>query len=632
MKQISAANNPLNRLWLLPWLTCVVVSLLIALCVQGLGLLFAVDGKFYDAGLTYRAPHSPDDMTIVGLTDSFVGEHHVSQIPRDKLARLIEALTDAKPSVIAVDVWLDSRVEDGAKRGDEKLRAALWRAKKAGVPVVLGQFNIESENTDGKGTTAHGATIPFFADAVTAVGGVNFTLDPDRLVRLMPDETENLPSLPYLAAWHSLADDAGRKKLKALRKSNIQRLRPLDFLGSPAEKSDSKTAALQIHDAQTILDKPYLAPFLAAQKIVFIGATFPRSTDLFQTPYDNSLSAGRRFYGVELLANATFTYREGVLHDAMRLSHESRTVQNKALLLAVLVAVVVAGAALWGLLPGILAWMLCSVGALALGWISASGAAQTWPHFWPPSPLLVAALLAWITGAGWRQKVIGREVKQVRDAFGGYVGPEILKLLEKGPPEMGGETREVAVLFCDIQGFSGIAESLQNDPARVLQMLNDHFEPLVGALKKRGAYVDNYVGDLVMAIFGAPVSQGSFAKDVQAAVQAAQDFDRIIEERNIERQARGEIPIEVGVGVHCGAVVAGNMGTKSKMHYTAIGDTVNIASRVESETRHHPTRLLVTEEVTAQCPAVLWEFVTQTAVKGRTAPVKLYCVKQKGAA
>lgn len=630
MKQAAANHHSFKRMGFLPWVACVLFSLAIAFFVQRQGLLFALDAKIYDVGLASRASHSPDNIVIAGLTDAFVGEHHVSQIPRDKLARLIKALTAAKPSVIAIDVWLDSRVEDGAKRGDEKLRAALLRAKKAGVPIVLAQQNLEEntiKNTGRKGTTAHGTTIPFFADAATAVGGIDLLPDTDKLIRFLPLESERLPSLSYLTAWHSLKDKNGRQRLALLQKSNSEQLRPLDFYGSP-DLQDTPSPAVQIHDAQKILNEPYLTPFLASGKIVFIGATFPRSTDWFQSPYNNA-GAKRKFYGVELLANATWTYLQGALKNGMRYSHESPAAQNKVLVVTALIAALVAGAALQGLVSGVVTLLFCSGVALALGFVSASGSAQTWPHFWPPSPLLAGALLAWITGAAWRQRVIGRELKQVRDVFGGYVGKEVLDELGGRLPEMGGETRQVAVLFCDIQGFSALAESLQNDPARVLQMLNDHFEPLVAALKTRGAYVDNYVGDLVMAVFGAPVSQGDFSRDVQAAVQSALDFDCIIEESNIERKKRGELPIEVGIGVHCGPAVVGNLGSQQKIHYTAIGDTVNIASRVESETRHYLTRLLVTEEVTVQCPDLDWEFMAETAVKGRTAPVRLYAVKSK---
>lgn len=610
-------------IWFFRWMGCLAAAILFALFVQKQLLFFALDAKIYDSGLASRTAQTPDNIIIAGLTDAFVGDSHVSQMPRGKLARLINALVDAKPAVIAVDVWLDSKVKDGAENGDEKLRQALLRAQKLGVPVVLAQLN-DGENESGKGTTAHGAIIPFFANAATAVGGVAFTPDTDKLVRLMPDETVKMPSLPYLAAWYSLKDSAARQKVSALRQSNFINLRPINFYGSPDLQNGQKPT-VRIHDAQEIVDTPYLAPFLAAQKIVFVGATFLRSTDLLQTPYNN-VGVRRKFYGVELLANATFTYRDGALRDSMRFSHESLAVQNKILLLALFVASLTALAALYNLWAGVLMLSFGSIGPLFLGLISAGENVQLWPHFWPPSPVLTATLVAWMMGAALRQKATAAEVKLVRGAFGGYVGPEILSLLEKGPPQMGGETRQVAILFCDIQGFSALAESLQNDPSRVLQMLNNHFDPLVEILKKRGAYVDNYVGDLIMAVFGAPYSQGSFAADVNAAVQAALDFDRVVAERNAERKENDEMPIEVGIGVHCGSVVAGHLGSQSRMHYTTIGDAVNIAARVESETRHHPTRLLVTEEVTGLCPEFRWQFMAETVVKGRSAPVRLYTV------
>jgi CHASE2 domain-containing sensor protein len=464
------------------------LSVLLAFFVQRQGLLFTLDAKIYDIGLSSRPAQAPENIVIAGLSDAFVGEHHVSQIPRDKLARLVEALTDARPAVIAIDVWLDSRVQDGAKRGDGKLRAALLRAQKAGVPVVLAQLSLEANpitDAGAKGTTAHGATIPFFAEAATAIGGVAFMPDSDKVVRLMPDETADLPSLPYLTAWHSLKNVTARRKLESLRISNIQELRPLNFYGSP-DLQNTQSKGVPLHDAQKIINEPYLAPFLAGGKIVFIGATFPRSTDLFQSPYNN-VGAKRKFYGVELLANATWAYLQGASRNQMRLSHENSAAQNKVLTVAALVAALVAGASLSGLLPGVLAVLFCSGAALWMGVVSAGSSAQSWPHFWPPSPLLTGALVAWITAAGWRQRVIGRELKQVREVFGGYVGKEVLDKLGGRLPRMGGETRDIAVLFCDIQGFSALAESLQNDPARVLQMLNEHFEPLVAALKNRGA-------------------------------------------------------------------------------------------------------------------------------------------------
>jgi adenylate cyclase len=205
-------------------------------------------------------------------------------------------------------------------------------------------------------------------------------------------------------------------------------------------------------------------------------------------------------------------------------------------------------------------------------------------------------------------------------------------------PSLGGEVRSIAVLFCDIRGYSALAERMRDRPEALMTELNEHFHPLVNALKQRGAYVDNYVGDLVMALFGAPAARGDLGLETRLAVRAALDFVKLVHDRNEQRVAQGLPAIEIGVGVHCGEAVVGNLGTLDrnaggKIHYTAIGDAVNLASRVESTTRKFDVPLLVTEEAMLQCrdaPAddgielPEWEFVAETTVKGRETPVRLY--------
>jgi adenylate cyclase len=329
-------------------------------------------------------------------------------------------------------------------------------------------------------------------------------------------------------------------------------------------------------------------------------------------------------YGVQVLAAATDTLMRGV----RKRSYQGTGANLDVLLLTFAMSLWVALLACSGAGAGLIALLLITTGALLLAFVSARNVVAPPPHFYPASPLVVGAVVACGLGVAWRQWQQAGELRLVRDAFGAYVGAEVLAKMGGKMPELGGELRTIAVLFCDIRGYSALAESMRGDPAGLMSELNAHFEPLVGALKQHGAYADNYVGDLVMALFGAPLSQGSVRADAEASVLAALDFVRLVGARNALRAAAGQAPIEVGIGLHCGEAVVGNLGTlgpQSKIHYTAIGDAVNIASRVESTTRKYDVALLVTEEIVQACgEGFKWEFVDETTVKGRVAPVRLY--------
>jgi len=648
---ISPTNSAVNRRserqttrrnwW--PWLAIVAISTTLA-TVLAQKLLFQLDGRLYDSGIAAaeQRPQPSDDIAIIGLDEKFIAGRPVGLMPRDKLATLISKLAAMKPAVIVLDVWLDSRFDLTEKGHDAQLRQALMFARKSGVPVLLPQVALNAEEgitvtpIPRSGLTAQGATLPYFADAAGGTGGVDFSPDPDGIYRNLPAINPARPSMQYLAA--TLLRKQQAKNLPAEVLSRLQREdTPIDFRAGPGQ--------LQITPFATIEKelKPDAFPIvlsLMEGKLVFIGATFPRSGDFFVTPFQSliegkvlspkSTMARRQMYGVELLAHATDT----ILRGAPRHSPQSVPARLHVLIATLLVAALVGAAALRGAVWGIGAAVAACGGALWVAMQSSSqpGALWLW-HAWPVSPFLAAAILASGLGIGYRQLQEARELRMVKEVFGGYVGDEVLQKLGGKMPEMGGETEEIAVLFCDIAGFSALAEGMRDDPAKLLRTLNGHFEPLVLTLQDRGAYVDNYVGDLIMALFGAPVSAGSPALNARNAVLAAVDFVRIVAERNAARRAAGEPVIEVGIGVHCGPAVVGNLGSQRRMKYTAIGDTVNIASRVESSTRKFDTHLLVTEEIVKACEndpeivALGWEFAAETQVKGRVAPVRLYRCK-----
>lgn len=587
-------------------LAIALVSTLLAWAAHG--SLWPLDARLFDFGAMSGRSRPHEDIVVLGIDEDFMAGRHPYITPRDRLAKLLDAVSAAQPRAVVLDVWLDSRVD---ARADAALQSALQRAKKRGVPVFLADVPLEARTQqsarDQSGVTAHGSTLPYFRDAASGAGDSTVVLDRDRRARAIP-MFDGLPALPLLAAFppQNIRPRSGHPDFDRTLRARLER-EPVPI---------SWRHEITTTPAMAYVQQPLLAALLEA-KTVFIGATYPRSQDFFQTPHD--VLHPQKLYGVQVLAQAAATLRDG----APRRTHTSRAAQSATLVLGFTLAALLAFVS-WrsaGLGLGVAAVSIA--GLFALGLFSARDVVPLLQNrYWPPSLPLLCVLLACGLAVALRSREQARELKLVSDAFGAYVGEEVLAALGGKLPELGGETRRIAVLFCDIRGYSALAESLQNDPARLMSELNAHFEPLVQALKAHGAYADNYVGDLVLALFGAPVSRG-FETDVQSAVAAADDFVRLVNARNDARRAAGEQPIEVGIGLHCGEAVVGNLGTKRKIHYTAIGDAVNIASRVESLTRTYAVPLLVTEEI-VKCAGGEWRFIDETVVKGRAAPVKVY--------
>jgi class 3 adenylate cyclase len=182
--------------------------------------------------------------------------------------------------------------------------------------------------------------------------------------------------------------------------------------------------------------------------------------------------------------------------------------------------------------------------------------------------------------------------ERARERFGAYVGREVAAVaLAARDVVMGGKRQPVAVLFCDLRGFTTTSE--QQTPEEVVRQLNAYFEVMVAVIHAHGGVVDKYVGDAIMAVFGAPRGQPD---DARRAVKAALAMEHALRLHNAARHKDGLPSLKIGVGVHYGDVVAGNIGTTRHAQYTVIGDVVNLASRLEGATRDHGVAVLVSRE------------------------------------
>jgi adenylate cyclase len=215
-----------------------------------------------------------------------------------------------------------------------------------------------------------------------------------------------------------------------------------------------------------------------------------------------------------------------------------------------------------------------------------------------------------------------REKEKFRSVLNKAVSKEIAEeLLKTGKIELGGEERRVTVLFSDIRSFTSLSESLS--PQELIAQLNDYFKRMGGPIDSKKGVIDKYIGDAIMALWGAPVSSEDDALRAQsAALGMLGELDAL----NAERARDGLPPLDIGIGLHSGSAVAGNLGSENRASYTVIGDAVNLASRVEGLTKHYGAKIVVTADVRAASAngRFLYRSLDLVRVKGKKKPVEVF--------
>jgi adenylate cyclase len=270
-----------------------------------------------------------------------------------------------------------------------------------------------------------------------------------------------------------------------------------------------------------------------------------------------------------------------------------------------------AGTGLIALLAGGLVLLLAgaSTWLLAQGWM------------FPSVAPMLTAVLALGGRNGYDTLLKLRERRRLRASFGGYVSPSVMEEILAGriQPELGGVERFVCVLFSDIRGYTTRSEGMT--PEQVIGFLNRYFEKTVALIHGRGGAVMSFMGDGIMAVFGAPKTLDNSCRE---AFGAAQEMLAYVAELNAEFRAEGVAPIEIGIGLHAGEAVVGHVGSSDRHDYTAIGDVTNVASRLESLTKEAGYRIVVSHVVAGQLGADAGlALLGPMAIKGHT-PVEVY--------
>jgi adenylate cyclase len=455
--------------------------------------------------------------------------------------------------------------------------------------------------------------IPELATAVDRLGFVNITADADKVNRsydlLRTWRGKAYPSLALATAmvatgtptlnFDGTAVQLGERRIPVDARGSMQ----LEFRGGPLTFENTKFVNILLSASVEPGQQPLYPKERFRDKIVLVAVNAEGYADVVPAP------VSLNYPGVELHATALDNLLRG--DPLRRLDHDLWFGLGGA----------VAGVAAVFALPGAVlpALALAALLAVLVGigfWLFAGGLLI---------PLAAPTLGMLLAGAGsfvWRVVFEGQKRREMRRAFTSYMAPEVVAEVLKNPDaiHLGGETRHVTLVFTDLAGFTGLAEHMQ--PQELVAFLNDYFTRMCDRVLAERGVIDKFIGDAIMAMFGAPVNQPDHpARAARAALGMLAEMEQI----NAELRAAGKPTVLTRIGVHSGLAVVGNMGSSKRFDYTAIGDTVNLASRLEGANKAFGTLCMVSETAwAANAGQVIGRELGRVRVKGREQPITVY--------
>ena len=553
----------------------------------------ALEFKTFDLWTALAAPHrSALPVVVLAIDEPTFQEVQQSwPFPRSLHARVLDRLRDDGALAVGFDVVF---ADPGAPDQDAAFAQSLAAATAAGLPVVLASTREKVESTSA---TLWTEVLPLAAlrDAGAQHGDAGVQPDDDFVVRRMPQDKGSFSAtLAGTAALHAMAAP------------------PAEFIAYRGPRGTFDTRSYY-----QALEPGLLPQGFFHGKVVLIGrSTLTASdlqhsqADLFNSPFA-ALGGERLFPGVELQATLLDNLVSG---DGLRLVPETGSLALVLLALALL-------------LPASLRWHPSAVGLLAAGLVGGM-ALLSWLLFLKAerwlAPLLPMAATVAMYGA---TTLVGyastrQQARQMHAMFSQYVPPEVVSRLIAQPEllRLGGEAREVTLLFTDLAGFTTLSEQLSAE--QTVEVLTLYFNAMTPIVHASGGTVDKFIGDAVMAFWGAPLPDPQHAEH---AVRAAIAMQQAMQSLAAALQARGLPRIAMRIGVHTGRVVVGNVGSAQRFSYTAIGDAVNLAARLEGANKAFGTGILLSGDTAALLPSNLaLRPLDDVVVKGKTVPVRVF--------
>ena len=625
-----------------------------------------VDAYLYDVRVRLTMPAMVDErIVVVDIDERSLAEEGRWPWNREKVAQMVRQLTDHyKVAIVGFDVVfaepdstsglpvLEGLAQKQFKGNREfvsmldSLRGELdydqrFAQTLKGRPVVLGYyFNDDAKSRYGQLPApvltqrdviglpvspfekylGYGANLPQFAATAAASAHFNPIVDFDGVVRRVPLLVE------YEGAYY-----------EALSLAIVRLLRggaPI-MPGYPDGKPANGIEWLEIHGGAEPLRVPVdervaaLVPYMGEEKsfvyvsaadvlrgkvpaeklagrIVLVGTTAPGLKDLRVTP------VGAAYPGVEVHANMVAGMLDGTIK------------QKPAYVLAIdILILLLVGAALVLIFPLLspLRATLVALATLALILTLNFGLWNSAALVLPLASSLLLVILLYALNMSWGYFVESRIKGQLTGLFGQYVPPELVDEMAKDPENysMEGRNQELTILFSDVRGFTTISEGL--DPKELTHLMNEYLGGQTEVIRRHRGTLDKYIGDAIMAFWGAPVDDPEHARH---AVLAALELQQAVRRLDEPFKARGWPELHVGIGINTGVVTVGDMGSPVRQAYTVMGDAVNLASRLESLTKVYGVGLMVGEATRAVLKDFVFRELDKVRVKGKDEPVAIF--------
>lgn len=653
-------------------LTLVALFLGHALEYYRLPLLGNLEAIGYDTRLRLTMPRTVDDRIVIldidekSLQEKEQGGEGRWPWPRDRLALLLDKLFDNyQIAIVGFDVVFAERDESSGIRvleqlGEKELKdvpqfqAALrqikprfayddiFARKMKGRPVVLGYTfsRDDPEQAPGKGmlpppvlaaavfrgrnigvTSWNGyiANLAELQKNAASAGHINNWPDDDGVTRRVPMLAEyqgayyeslslamvrvwlgSPPVEPLLADGGLSADYAGLEWLQV----GSLKIPVDDTMSSLVPYRGGKGSFRYISIADVLNDRTDVADLKG--KIVLVGTTAPGLLDLRPTPIDPV------YPGVEIQANLIAGMIDGDI------KQKPPYVVGAEFMLLLFLGLTMALS-----LP-FLSPLKSTLGTLLMLFLTLATNVAVFQGGHVVLPLasgLVLALLLFTFNMVYGFFIEARGKRQITGLFGQYVPPELVDEMARNPEKfsMEGESREMTVLFTDVRGFTTISEGL--DPKELSRLMNEFLTPLTEVIYRHRGTIDKYMGDCIMAFWGAPLPDPEHARH---GMEAAIEMQATLHRLQPEFSARGWPEIRIGVGLNTGRMSVGNMGSKIRLAYTVMGDAVNLASRLEGITKEYGADIIVGEGTRDAVPDVVFRELDLVRVKGKDVAVAIF--------